>query len=90
MKVTAECLSEEEIACSGEMFDKIDTDNSGQITFDELRDELGRFCADIDESSILDPMQCVSIACVARNQPVCLLTSEMTATLRIEIPGRYR
>lgn len=39
----------------------IDTDNSGQITFEELRDGLKRFGANLNESEIYDLMQAVSI-----------------------------
>jgi hypothetical protein len=44
------------------MFKVIDTDNSGQITFEELRDGLKRFGANLNESEIYDLMQAVSIA----------------------------
>lgn len=39
----------------------IDTDSSGYISFDELKDGLKRFGADLDESEIHDLMQSVSI-----------------------------
>lgn len=44
------------------MFKIIDTDNSGQITFEELKDGLKRFGANLNESEIYDLMQAVSIA----------------------------
>lgn len=44
------------------MFMMIDTDNSGQITFEELKDGLKRFGANLNESEIYDLMQAVSIA----------------------------
>jgi hypothetical protein len=43
------------------MFKVIDSDNSGQITFEELRDGLKRFGANLNESEIYDLMQAVSI-----------------------------
>lgn len=42
------------------MFKMIDTDNSGCITFKELKDGLKNFGADLDESGIRDLMQSVS------------------------------
>lgn len=61
MQVIAEHLSEEEIAGLKEMFKMIDTDNSGQISFEELKDGLKRFGATLNESEIYDLMQAVSI-----------------------------
>jgi len=61
MQVIAENLSEEEIAGLKEMFKMIDTDNSGQITFEELKVGLKKFGANLDESEIYDLMQAVSI-----------------------------
>lgn len=59
-QVIAESLSEEEIAGLKEMFKMIDTDNSGQITFEELKDGLQRSGANLNESEIKDLMQAVS------------------------------
>lgn len=56
----AENLSEEEIAGLKEIFKIIDTDNSGQITFDELKTGLQRFGANLNEAEIYDLMQAVS------------------------------
>lgn len=61
LQVIAENLSEEEIAGLKEMFKMIDTDNSGQISFEELKDGLKRFGATLNESEIYDLMQAVSI-----------------------------
>lgn len=61
LQVIAESLSEEEIAGLKEMFKMIDTDNSGQITFEELKVGLKRFGANLNESEIYDLMQAVSI-----------------------------
>lgn len=61
LQVIAENLSEEEIAGLKEMFKMIDTDNSGQISFEELKDGLIRFGATLNESEIYDLMQAVSI-----------------------------
>lgn len=43
------------------MFRMIDTDNSGQITFEELKVGLKRVGANLKESEIYDLMQAVSI-----------------------------
>jgi len=61
MQVIAENLSEEEIAGLKEMFKMIDSDNSGQITFEELKIGLKKFGANLNESEIYDLMQAVSI-----------------------------
>lgn len=58
-QVIAESMSEEEIAGLKQMFQMIDTDNSGQITFDELKDGLKRVGANLNESEIYDLMQAV-------------------------------
>lgn len=61
MQVIAQNLSEEEIAGLKEMFKAIDTDNSGQITFEELKVGLKKFGANLNESEIYDLMQAVSV-----------------------------
>ncbi|KAM2673171.1 hypothetical protein EV2_014489 [Malus domestica] len=61
LRVIAENLSEEEIAGLKEMFKMIDTDNSGQISFDELRDGLQRFGANLNESEIYDLMKAADV-----------------------------
>lgn len=64
MQVIAETLSPEEIAGLKEMFKMIDTDNSGQITFDELKVGLKKFGANLKESEIYDLMHAVSITSI--------------------------
>lgn len=68
LRVIAESLSEEEIAGLKEIFKMMDTDNSGAITFDELKGGLGRLgsglmddeirilmeAADVDNSGSID------------------------------------
>lgn len=61
LRVIAESLSEEEIAGLKQMFKMIDTDNSGQISFDELKAGLKRFGANLDESEIYDLMQAADV-----------------------------
>lgn len=61
MQIIAETLSEEEIAGLKEMFKMIDSDGSGQITFEELKAGLKRVGANLKESEIYDLMQAVSI-----------------------------
>ncbi|CAL0328498.1 unnamed protein product [Lupinus luteus] len=59
--VIAESLSVEEIAGLKEMFKMIDTDNSGQITFEELKAGLKRVGANLKESEIYDLMQAADV-----------------------------
>ncbi|KAJ7971348.1 putative Calcium-dependent protein kinase [Quillaja saponaria] len=61
LRVIAEKLSEEEIAGLREMFKMIDTDSSGQITFEELKVGLKRFGANLNESEIYDLMQAADV-----------------------------
>ncbi|GAB4834142.1 Calcium-dependent protein kinase 25 [Ancistrocladus abbreviatus] len=61
LRVIAESLSEEEIAGLKEMFKMIDTDNSGQITFEELKEGLKRFGANLEESEIRHLMQAADV-----------------------------
>ncbi|KFK24927.1 hypothetical protein AALP_AA8G042900 [Arabis alpina] len=61
LRVIAESLSEEEIAGLKEMFNMIDADNSGQITFEELKAGLKRVGANLKESEILDLMQAADV-----------------------------
>ncbi|KAM7267459.1 hypothetical protein ACFE04_009625 [Oxalis oulophora] len=61
LRVIAESLSEEEIAGLKQMFKMIDTDNSGQITFDELKVGLKRVGANLKESEIYDLMQAADV-----------------------------
>ncbi|KAJ0028856.1 hypothetical protein Pint_36207 [Pistacia integerrima] len=61
LRVIAESLSEEEIAGLKEMFKMIDTDNSGQITFEELKIGLKRFGANLDESEIHNLMKAADV-----------------------------
>ncbi|XP_073275030.1 calcium-dependent protein kinase 26-like [Primulina huaijiensis] len=61
LRVIAESLSEEEIAGLKEMFKMIDTDNSGHITFEELKHGLKRFGANLNESEIYELMNAADV-----------------------------
>ncbi|OIW20130.1 hypothetical protein TanjilG_01903 [Lupinus angustifolius] len=61
LRVIAQNLSEEEIAGLREMFKMIDTDNSGQITFEELKVGLKKFGANLKESEIYDLLQAADV-----------------------------
>lgn len=61
IRVIAESLSEEEIAGLKEMFRMIDTDNSGQITFEELKEGLKKFGTSLEESEIQHLMQAADV-----------------------------
>ncbi|XP_059436419.1 calcium-dependent protein kinase 4-like [Corylus avellana] len=57
LRVIAESLSEEEIAGLREMFTAMDTDNSGAITFDELKAGLRRYGSTMKDTEIRDLME---------------------------------
>uniref|UniRef100_A0A6N2M0E5 non-specific serine/threonine protein kinase n=1 Tax=Salix viminalis TaxID=40686 RepID=A0A6N2M0E5_SALVM len=61
LRIIAETLSEEEIAGLKEMFKMIDSDGSGQITFEELKAGLKRAGANLKESEIYDLMQAADV-----------------------------
>ncbi|KAI7742675.1 hypothetical protein M8C21_027818 [Ambrosia artemisiifolia] len=64
-QVIAESLSEEEIAGLREMFKAMDTDNSGAITFDELKAGLKRFGSTLKDTEIRDLMDAVQLVLTA-------------------------
>lgn len=59
-QVIAESLSEEEIAGLREMFTAMDTDNSGAITYDELKEGLKKYGSTLNDTEIHDLMEAVS------------------------------
>ncbi|KAI7756436.1 hypothetical protein M8C21_029117 [Ambrosia artemisiifolia] len=59
--VIAESLSEEEIAGLREMFKAMDTDNSGAITFDELKAGLRKFGSTLKDTEIRDLMDAADV-----------------------------
>ncbi|GFS41491.1 calcium dependent protein kinase 1 [Actinidia rufa] len=61
LRVIAENLSEEEIAGLKQMFMMIDADNSGQITFEELKAGLKRVGANLKDSEIYNLMQAADV-----------------------------
>ncbi|KAG6589059.1 Calcium-dependent protein kinase 4, partial [Cucurbita argyrosperma subsp. sororia] len=61
LRVIAESLSEEEIAGLREMFTAMDTDNSGAITFDELKAGLRRYGSTLKDTEIRDLMDAADI-----------------------------
>lgn len=58
-QVIAESLSEEEITGLREMFKAMDTDNSGAITFDELKAALRKYGSTLKDTEIRDLMDAV-------------------------------
>lgn len=74
MKVIAENLSDEEIKGLKEMFNNIDTDRSGTITYDELKTGLSRLGSKLSEAEIQQLMEAV------RN--LQLYTSKITFTAK--------
>ncbi|XWS24820.1 hypothetical protein CRYUN_Cryun27aG0017700 [Craigia yunnanensis] len=61
LRVIAERLSEEEIGGLKELFNMIDTDNSGTITFQELKDSLKKVGSELMESEIKSLMEAADI-----------------------------
>uniref|UniRef100_A0A0E0E7P4 non-specific serine/threonine protein kinase n=1 Tax=Oryza meridionalis TaxID=40149 RepID=A0A0E0E7P4_9ORYZ len=61
LRVIAENLSEDEIAGLREMFKMLDTDNSGQITLEELKTGLRRVGANLKDSEITTLMEAADI-----------------------------
>ncbi|KAK6120847.1 hypothetical protein DH2020_045412 [Rehmannia glutinosa] len=61
LRVIAESLSEEEIAGLREMFMAMDTDNSGAITFDELKAGLRKYGSTLKDTEIRDLMDAVMV-----------------------------
>lgn len=59
LKVMAENLSDEEIKGLKEMFNNIDTDRSGTITLEELKEGLARLGSKLTESEIKQLMDAV-------------------------------
>uniref|UniRef100_A0ACD5YVU1 Uncharacterized protein n=1 Tax=Avena sativa TaxID=4498 RepID=A0ACD5YVU1_AVESA len=61
LRVIARNLSEEELAGLKEMFKAMDTDGSGAITFDELKEGLKRLGSNLNESEIRDLMEAADV-----------------------------
>ncbi|XP_013665898.2 calcium-dependent protein kinase 12-like [Brassica napus] len=61
LRIVAERLSEEEIGGLKELFKMIDTDNSGTITFEELKDSIRRVGSELVESEIQELLQAADV-----------------------------
>ncbi|KHN35055.1 Calcium-dependent protein kinase 3 [Glycine soja] len=61
LKVIAENLSEEEIIGLKEMFKSMDTDNSGTITFEELKAGLPKLGTKVSESEVRQLMEAADV-----------------------------
>ncbi|KAE8682245.1 Calcium-dependent protein kinase 4 [Hibiscus syriacus] len=61
LRVIAERLSEEEIGGLKELFKMIDTDNSGTITYQELKDGLKKVGSELTEAEIKSLMEAADI-----------------------------
>ena len=59
VQVIAERLSEEEIGGLRQLFSMLDADNSGTITYEELKQGLKKVGSDLMESEILSLMNAV-------------------------------
>lgn len=60
LQVIAESLSEEEIKGLKSMFTNMDTDNSGTITYEELKSGLARLGSRLSEAEVKQLMEAVS------------------------------
>ncbi|XP_039053724.1 calcium-dependent protein kinase 33-like [Hibiscus syriacus] len=61
LKVIAENLSEEEIKGLKAMFTNIDTDNSGTITYEELKEGLARLGSKLNEAEVKQLMEAADV-----------------------------
>ncbi|KAG8082975.1 hypothetical protein GUJ93_ZPchr0014g47349 [Zizania palustris] len=61
LRVIAERLSEEEIAGLKEMFQTMDTDNSGAITYDKLKEGFRKYGSTLRDTEIRDLMDAADI-----------------------------
>ena len=61
IRVIAQSMSEEEIAGLREMFKMMDTDGSGAITFEELKEGLHRVGSNMRESDMRDLMDAADV-----------------------------
>lgn len=61
MKVIAENLSEEEIKGLRQMFNNMDTDGSGTITYEELKTGLSKLGSKLSEAEIQQLMEAVRL-----------------------------
>uniref|UniRef100_A0A0D9VJL4 non-specific serine/threonine protein kinase n=1 Tax=Leersia perrieri TaxID=77586 RepID=A0A0D9VJL4_9ORYZ len=61
LRVIAESLSEEEIAGLKEMFKAMDTDNSGAITYDELKEGMRKYGSTLKDTEIRDLMDAADV-----------------------------
>lgn len=88
LQVIAENLSEEEIMGLKEMFKSMDTDNSGTITFEELKVGLPKLGAKLSESEVNQLMEAVPFTAFPTEILLPslvfygLLTNEMAVPLR--------
>jgi len=62
LQVIAESLSEEEIKGLKTMFANMDTDKSGTITYEELKNGLAKLGSKLTEAEVKQLMEAVSIA----------------------------
>ena len=68
----------------------IDTDNSGQITFEELKAGLERFGANLNESEIRQLMQAVSTLIILENQIPYFLMNKLHMKISNTVHCHYK
>ncbi|KAK4389225.1 Calcium-dependent protein kinase [Sesamum angolense] len=74
LKVIAENLSEEEIIGLKEMFKSLDTDNSGTITYEELKAALAKLATKFSESEVRQLIEAVPSLFPSRNKKSCVIS----------------
>lgn len=62
LQVIAEGLSEEEIKGLKTMFENMDTDKNGSITYEELKTGLNRHGSKLSETEVRQLMEAVSVS----------------------------
>ena len=76
LKVIAESLSEEDIKGLKQMFNNMDTDKSGTITYEELKTGLFRLGSKLSEAETKQLMDAVSIY-QPYNHPLALFSTHL-------------
>jgi hypothetical protein len=86
-QVIAESLSEEEIAGLKEMFEAMDTDHSGAITYDELKEGMRKYGSTLKDTEIRDLMEAVSWTCCYPRSLSCLFLVLLWVILCVPLWG---
>ena len=88
--MVAGCLSEEEIRGLKEMFKSMDTDNSGTITLEELKQGLSKQGTKLSEAEVKQLLEAVSISFCIQTKCAYSWPNRLTCAFELEIIGRCR